>query len=67
MNSSLSKIENNPDGSVKGVVLSNGKKLPADMVLLATGIFFTPATKFVGNIKKTGDGSIETDLFLKTS
>lgn len=37
------------------------------MVLLATGIFFTPSTKFVGKLKKTFDGSIETDVFLKTS
>ncbi len=37
------------------------------MVLLATGIVFSPSTKFVGNLKKTTDGSIETDVFLKTS
>ncbi|KAM3129129.1 hypothetical protein pb186bvf_018765 [Paramecium bursaria] len=52
------------DDGVKQVVLSNGTKLDADVVLLGTGI--EPNTKLAQNkLKIAPDGGIQTDIFLK--
>jgi 3-phenylpropionate/trans-cinnamate dioxygenase ferredoxin reductase subunit len=51
------------DGVVNGVVLSDGTTLPADLVILGTGI--NPNVEFVGDVGRS-NGGIETDVFLRT-
>lgn len=47
------------DGRVEQVVLEDGTRLDADLVLIGVGV--TPATSFADGLKKADDGAIEVD------
>ena len=64
MKKGLKSIEG--DGKVTHVELSDGTKLPADLVILGTGV--RPNTDFAQKALKTErDGGLTTDAYLKTS
>lgn len=53
-------------GQVKEVVLTDGTKIPADVVILGTGI--QPNTEFAAKaVDLQADGGITTDLYLRTT
>lgn len=52
-------------GHVSAVMLKSGQSLPADSVLLATGV--VPATSFIHDIPLNDDGSLMTDAYLAVS
>lgn len=51
------------DESVTAVLLDNGERLPADVVLLGLGI--KPNTQFLNDIPLEKDGGVQTDAYLK--
>jgi len=53
--------------SVKSVTLSDGTELPADVVIMGTGV--RPNTKFLANsgIEMSKDGGLVCDPFMQTS
>ena len=55
------------EASVKSVTLSDGTELPADVVILGTGV--RPNTKFLENsgIEMNEDGGIVCDVFMQTN
>lgn len=63
VNEAVKSIEGG--GQAKEVVLSSGKKIPADMVLLGTGV--QPNTELVSHcLRIASDGGIYTDPFMRT-
>jgi len=66
-NEKLVAVLGNEDGSVKGVELSSGKCVDADLVVMGTGVH--PATEFLANtgIDMQGDGGITCSPFLQTN
>ena len=63
----LSKIIDNGSGGVKGVELSNGTCIEADLVILGTGV--KPATQFLGDsgLDMKEDGGLVCNPYLQTS
>ena len=63
----LKKIIGNADGTVKGVELSNGTCVDADLVILGTGV--KPATQFLGDsgLDMKEDGGLVCNPYLQTS
>lgn len=53
------------DGHVQQVRLKDGTRLPADLVLIGTGI--TPATGFLAHLSLADDGSVPVDAQLKAA
>ncbi|WP_080238232.1 apoptosis inducing factor family protein [Spirosoma rigui] len=53
------------DGSVQAVVLDNGDRLPADVVLLGLGV--VPQTDFLRSIPLEKDGGVKTDAYLQVT
>ncbi|KTT33470.1 pyridine nucleotide-disulfide oxidoreductase [Pseudomonas oryzihabitans] len=53
------------DGHVQQVRLKDGTRLPADLVLVGTGI--TPATGFLANLPLAEDGSVPVDAQLRAA
>ncbi|WP_414147335.1 FAD-dependent oxidoreductase [Erwinia sp. BNK-24-b] len=53
----------NDNGKVSGVVLKSGTVVPADVVLLATGV--APGTGFIHDIPLNDDGSLTSNEFLE--
>jgi NADPH-dependent 2,4-dienoyl-CoA reductase/sulfur reductase-like enzyme/nitrite reductase/ring-hydroxylating ferredoxin subunit len=51
------------EGRVRDVVLASGERLPADFVLIGTGI--TPATDYVLDLPKEKDNGLRTDEYLQ--
>jgi NADPH-dependent 2,4-dienoyl-CoA reductase/sulfur reductase-like enzyme len=66
LGSRLASIESDEEGNAKTVVLENGKKLDADLVILGTGV--TPNTWFLeGGVALDADGGINADPFLRST
>uniref|UniRef100_A0A1A9Z3Y6 Rieske domain-containing protein n=1 Tax=Glossina pallidipes TaxID=7398 RepID=A0A1A9Z3Y6_GLOPL len=67
MNSGIKEILGNKDGEVEKVVLSDDTTLPCNLLILGTGA--KPNTKFLedSGLKINADGSINTDMYLKSS
>ena len=65
--SRLSKIIDNGSGGVKGVELSNGTCIEADLVILGTGV--KPATQFLNDsgLDMKDDGGLVCNPYLQTS
>ncbi|MBC8153181.1 MAG: FAD-dependent oxidoreductase [Bacteroidetes bacterium] len=57
------RLEGN--GTVEAVVLDNGERLAADLVLIGLGV--TPSTDFVREVPLEEDGGIKTDAFLNVA
>ena len=67
-NNVLIKSANKGDnGKVKSVTLNDGRELPADLVILGTGV--RPRTEFLKNsgLEMNRDGGIVCDPFMQTS
>ena len=65
---SLKKIIGNQDGGVRGIELSSGSCIDADLVIMGTGV--VPSTDFISSgsdIKLQADGSITCNPFLQSS
>jgi len=60
---SLDKFEG--DGVVKSVVLKNGEKLEADLVVVGIGV--SPATDFLEGIDLEADGSVNVDQYFQAA
>lgn len=64
LNAGLKSIEGS--GSVKEVVLADGTKIPADLVIVGTGV--RPNSEPVANVLKLAeDGGVYTDQYLQSS
>lgn len=50
---------------VSGVILDDGDRLPADLVLVAVGI--RPATEYAADLPRHADGGIQVDEYLRAS
>ncbi len=59
------KAINGENNRATSVVLSNGKELKADLILLGTGI--QPNLGFVQDLQISPNGGLQTDMYLKTS
>lgn len=57
----VAQVEGND--AVKAVLLDNGQRLPADLVLLGLGVH--PKTDFLKSIPLEKDGGVKTDAYLK--
>jgi NADPH-dependent 2,4-dienoyl-CoA reductase/sulfur reductase-like enzyme/nitrite reductase/ring-hydroxylating ferredoxin subunit len=53
------------DGAVRTVVLANGERLPADLVVIGFGV--RPVTDYLRGVKLNEDGSVSVDATLKVS
>ena len=63
LNSQVQRFEGT--GMVRYAVLQSGEKLPADLVIVGTGV--RPATDFVADLPKREDGGILADSHLKAA
>ena len=61
LGSSVTELKGN-DGKVKGVSLSNGKTLDADLVLVGIGV--KPNTEYINGLSLEKDGGVKVDRFL---
>ena len=50
---------------VSSVLLENGERIPADLVVVGFGVM--PATAFLGDRLRNGDGSVSVDAFLRVA
>ena len=50
---------------VSSVLLENGERIPADLVVVGFGVM--PATAFLGDRLRNGDGSVSVDAFLRAA
>ncbi|XP_073831082.1 apoptosis-inducing factor 3 isoform X2 [Musca autumnalis] len=66
MNSGIVEILGNSDNQVTDVILKDGTKIPCDVLIMGTGSKFN--TEFVNGsgLPLNHNGSIDTDLYLKT-
>jgi NADPH-dependent 2,4-dienoyl-CoA reductase/sulfur reductase-like enzyme/nitrite reductase/ring-hydroxylating ferredoxin subunit len=59
----ITALEGGPD--VRGVVLENNDRLPADLVVIGFGV--TPETSYAGDLSLSSDGSIKVDAHLRAA
>ena len=62
-NSSPVKLEG--DGQVSGVVLADGRRLAADLVVVGVGV--RPATRFVAGVELTKEGGVQVDAGMRAA